>query len=531
MKTKHSVSKGLLPIVALLASLIAFPVTAQEFEGLYAWLAPTAEEQLAADATAIPAGDGAIFVPAMSSGADEPEVLVYSGDKRVASGRTGQRILVAPGSYDVRTGSGAVLQTVSTPVTVTAGTTTSVTPTWSGLRVHVVDTQNLPLRSTYDLIRAEDREVMGTGFGVDTLQAEPLQTWLLRPGLYRIVRTGDTFRARRDFATAYLPEGGLVHFKLVLDPETGDFRGAGVVTADEIGIRTAASDSNWNHTVTLSGAASLSSTDNLVGRPNQSSVAATAFVDAYSTYENGPHAISNILEIEEGFLQVDPDIGPKLPTQQTQDRFREDLLYTRYINERWGPYARFGLLTNLFDAETLAVEPITIVYNRLDGTQEIVSVPANGTYKTADALGSLRFKEGVGINVRLFRNQIATINWRGGVGFRQSQFNGAFVENDLVTTPEIDFFELDDINQEGLETTLLASVRLARRLSYITDLEVFADFDDTGNPTIDWRNTLSFRLTRFLSLDYTYDLLDFPQVSDKKQTRQNLLLRASFDIF
>lgn len=55
-------------------------------------------------------------------------------------------------------------------------------------------------------------------------------------------------------------------------------------------------------------------------------------------------------------------------------------------------------------------------------------------------------------------------------------------------------------------------------------------FDDTGDPTIDWRNTLSLRLSRYLSLDYTYDLLNFPQVSDDTQTRQSLLLRASFDL-
>ncbi len=517
---------SILAIVALSTA----PIAAQPGEGLYRWIAPAGAEQMAADATVVPAGKGAIFAPAMTAGPDEPSVLVFAGEQKVATGKTGQRILLDPGSYEIKIGSGTVSQMVTVPVVVTAGETTTLEPTWSGLIVQVVDTQNIPLRATYEIIRSDDREVMGIGVGADTLQGETLRTWLLQPGLYRIVRSGETFRARKDFATAFLPQGGLVHFKLVLDPETGDFRGAGVVSPEEIGVKTAASESPWVHNITASGALSLSESTDVIGSPNQSSMAGTVFFDAYSTYEKGPHRLTNIFEIEQGFLQINPDQGKDLPTQHTQDRLREDLLYTRYLNERWGPYVRFGLLTNVFEAKTLATEPITVAYNRLDGTRRLVNVAANGQYSTADSFGSMRFREGFGINVRLLRNDRATINWRGGIGLRQNLFKNAFVVDDQVGTAALDLFEIDDFNQEGFETTLLADVRLANRLSYLGDLEIFADVDNTGDPTIDWRNTLSYRLSRYLSLDYTYDLLDFPQVSDKTQIRQSLLMRVSFDL-
>ncbi len=519
---------------ALLAGCLAVlsPLSAQAQEGssFYAWTAPTTESQLASDQVTLEADQGAIFVPSMTKGADEPEVLVFESDQKVASGRTGARIPIAPGSYTLKVGSGPPRQMLDLQVVVKKGETTVAEATWAGLKVEVVDTQNIPHRATYEIIRSEDREVFGIGYGADSLQGEPLRTWLLQPGLYRIVRTGETYRARRDFATVLLPAGGLAHFKLVIDPITGDFRGAGVVEASELGIKTAASESNWTHRATASGAANLSSTDNFVGRPNQSTFGATVFLDAYSTYENGPHFVSGIFEMEEGFVQIDPDRGAKLPTQQTQDRLRVDALYTRFISDRWGPYARFGLVTNVFAAETLATEPITIAFNRLNGARDVVAFNANQEYRTADGFGSLRVREGFGINVRLLRTDKATFNWRGGIGLRQNVFNNTFVERDLLTTPEIDYFEIDDFSEEGFETTLTGNVRLARRLSFITDLEVFADASNTGDPTIDWRNTLSFRLSRFLSLDYTYDLLDFPQVSSETQTRQNLLLRASFDL-
>ena len=60
-------------------------------------------------------------------------------------------------------------------------------------------------------------------------------TWLLPPGVYRIVRPGSNYRALRDFATVYVPEAGFVRYRLVLDPDTGEFQGSGVLLPDEFG--------------------------------------------------------------------------------------------------------------------------------------------------------------------------------------------------------------------------------------------------------------------------------------------------------
>ncbi len=498
---------------------------------LYRWIAPTAKQQLEADPSEIPAGQGAIFAPAMTQGADEPEVMVFQGEQRLASGPTGKRIMVAPGTYRVHVGSGATHQMVASDVTVRKGETTTVPANWGGLRIEVVDEGNIPNRNTYELIRMQDREVLGTGYGADTLQSETLQTWLLEPGLYRIVRTGETYRARSNFATVDISAGGLVHFKLVIDSKTSDFRGAGVVDADEFVVTAATGgEKRWTSRALLGGAVSINTTDNVVGQPNQDVLSGTVFFDTYVNYQNGPHFGTGIFEIEEGVVRVDPAQGKSLPTQKAQDRLRADVVYSFFKNERIGPYARFGLITNIFPSDVLVTEDTTIAFNRLNGARDEVFVPANGEYRTADSLGSLRIREGAGLNVRLVRNRRATANWRFGVGLRQNLLDDSFVEIDDPTTPELDLFELDGFSEEGIETTLTASVRLGRSLLYITDLEVFGDFSEVDEPTIDWRNTLSYRLTRFASLDYTLDLLRFPQVLDENQITQNILLRFSFNI-
>ena len=98
---------------------------------LYRWTAPTPAEQLAADTTVVPAGMGALFVPAMTNGADEPEALVYQAQKQVGrrperhSGSSCRRAATS-----LRLGSAPLNQMVTIPVDVTAGNTTLVPVRW-----------------------------------------------------------------------------------------------------------------------------------------------------------------------------------------------------------------------------------------------------------------------------------------------------------------------------------------------------------------------------------------------------------------
>ena len=216
---------------------------------LYRWTAPTAAEQLAADTTVVPAGMGALFVPAMTNGIDEPEALVYQGEKQVGGGPNGRRIVLAPGSYTLRVGSAPLNQMVTIPVDVTAGNTTLVPVRWGALVVEVVDENNIPHRGSYELIQVSDRQPYTVGFGADTLLGERIRTLLVGPGLYRIVRPGSNYRARTDFSTVLVPEGSVVYYKLVLDPDDGTLLGAGVVPPEELGIVT--DPSGWNRSYSI----------------------------------------------------------------------------------------------------------------------------------------------------------------------------------------------------------------------------------------------------------------------------------------
>ncbi|MCY4635431.1 MAG: hypothetical protein OXG04_13160, partial [Acidobacteria bacterium] len=119
-----------------------------------------------------------------------------------------------------------------------------------------------------------------------------------------------------------------------------------------------------------------------------------------------------------------------------------------------------------------------------------------------------------------------TLDLRSGLGFRQNRFNEALFLDDDPASGSLEYREAPNFDQSGVEATLVASVRY-RFLLLNTNLDLFGGFG-VLNPTIDWRNTASWRLTDGLSMDYIVDLLRLPRVRAENQITQSVLLRYSF---
>jgi hypothetical protein len=157
--------------------------------------------------------------------------------------------------------------------------------------------------------------------------------------------------------------------------------------------------------------------------------------------------------------------GPEaLPLQKISDRLRFDLLYTRFLSSRIGPYVRFGLLSNVFESNVLVTQPTVVVKKNLDGSLTTAVVAANDDFKVGDAFAPVLLREGAGFNFRLVRSRVASLDWRAGLGFRQNQYNGAFVQESSApgappALPRLTYSEQEDFNQSGLETTIVGDVR------------------------------------------------------------------------
>ncbi len=93
-------------------------------------------------------------------------------------------------------------------------------------------------------------------------------------------------------------------------------------------------------------------------------------------------------------MKVRPEASAARPWQKTHDRLRSDVLYSRFLNARVGPYARFGLRTTLFESSTLVTEHTLISRQFVDGRRELAVVPATARFRPATRSARPSFARG-----------------------------------------------------------------------------------------------------------------------------------------
>ena len=491
------------------------------------WPAGTIQVQLDRDKTLVPFGKGAIFVPAMTNPLDEPPISVYAGENKVAEATSGRRIVLSPGTYEVRMGSGAVEQRMRVQASVREQFTTVIPVSWASLSIHVVDEQFGNLRSSYEIIRVRDREYVGVGFGTDEQAGEPVTTWVLEPGLYKIVRVGDNYRARRDFATVRLLTRKHTHFLLVLDPETGEFQGGGEVPEEDL---FKAQDGFFGSLV-LGGDVAFSTRTNAQVASQGLTIQFRAFLDNRMSIDVLGNPLVLQLQIEQGQTKV-----ANQPFQKINDRVDLDALYI-YRWKNWiGPYIQLGAVTNLFpdirnfdDEETVQFEDSNGRPLRTEGPDRSAEI--------GPSAGLIRLKEGAGLNLRLFRAVFAEVNVRTGFGGRQRLTRDLFVETrgpgDADGDGEGDdvvFTEVESDLQIGIETTVLAVARITRWVVVNLEVDTLLPFTTLEDTLLEIEGSVALKLTRFLSVRWVTRFLRDRAIQNDDRFENDILLRFSMEL-
>lgn len=489
------------------------------------WPAGTIREQLNRDDTLVPFGKGAVFVPAMANPLDEPPVTVFRDGNRVLEARTGERIVLNPGRYKVFLGSGSEQQRLEFDAEVREMTSTVVSVNWSGLTVHVVNASFNSLRDSYELINMDDRQYLGVGFGTNEQAGEPIATWIVTPGLYKIVPVGETYRARTDFATVRLLPGKHTHFLWVLDEETRDFEGGGEVSAlSAQNLFFQESDGfGWN--MVVGGDASLNSRDNVVGQQDGVTYNLRAFVDARINAEIFGSPLINSLDIEQGVSQQ-----PGNELAQTQDRAELDSLYVYQLRPWIGPYVSLGAETNLFYSREFFDETLDV--EKLDENGELVfSREDVDSTRLRPPFGLTNLREGVGFNIRPFKTLAAETILRVGFGARQTLTRDLFARTDDDDDDgEASFAAVPDSDQTGIEAIAIGRARIARYVFASIEFDSLLPFDTNLPAIVSVEGTVNVKLTEFFSINYLVRFLRNRNITENDQLSQDVLLRFSLAI-
>ncbi len=477
---------------------------------------PEIAAELRKDSTAIPQGYGAVFLPSITKPEEAPLVAVFSGKKTVAEGLTGRRILLEPGQYTVRFGSGINEQQPTMKVRIDAGRTTVVPPVWSALEVSVVDPQFVPFRGTYELIDAQSREVIGLGFGADALLGETVRPWILKPGLYKLVQSGGTYRDRTDFVTVRLLPGKLTRFVLVKDPNTDVFGGGGE-TDDELD----GGKGLWSLSGVVGGDFAFSRTE-VTGQQEGWTLALSLFLDGSAQLNADPHLWTTRLEFEEG--QSRP-AGQERFINQT-DRLYLNSIYIYRLVSWFGPYLRLGAETKLLKRYAELSKPQDV--QELDEDGNVVKMHKNvDRVKLGGAFAPTELKESVGGNFRIFRSREGELDLRAGVGAWQDLTNGLLnYDSELDTLTPI-----KSNSSLGIELSALGQARITRFVTVSSEFEGLAPFDDFSTPLLTWRSQISLRLASFASFVYRYNLIRSSTSGGEFESSQDVQLRFSYTLF
>ncbi len=488
--------------------------------------------QLQLDDTPMPMDHGAIFLPTLSTGIREPLVLVIDAkNETVAEGRSGERIVVKPGEYRVRFGSGAPSQQRVRAVKVEANKVTLISEgSWAGLDVRVVNPQFVPFRGTYELISAETREDFGVGFGADALLGEQTRVWVLKPGLYKIIRSGGTYRDRTDFATVRLKAGEMTTFTVVQDELTGDWRGAGEVTGSVVGKAGEVQDNNWQLRAVVGGDFSWNRS-NRFGTQDGVQLQLDAFLDGTAIYNDGTHLWSSRLDLEVGLLSpVAADEQDRQFRTQT-DRLFANTIYVYQLMPWFGPYGRLGLESQVLERKQWFDEDPRFVIDEGGAVQP--GQQATNSVVLGQSFEPLTLFQGAGGNFRILRTRPVELDVRAGVGGRQTlagDLKVLTVRSGTADDPDV-LTPVQGNESFGFEGTVVGLVRMWRLIAT-------TEFDGLIPVTNDdaiytWRNQVSLRLASFMSINYRFNVVRDPNLGlgDEARTEHDVQVRFSYNVF
>lgn len=503
------------------------PVTAFIFSGLVllagacpgagqesTWDSPPVAVQLQMDPTIVPIGKGAVFVPVMTDSDNEPVYGIISDGRMIQDSKTGYRIPLAPGEYTVLYGSGTKDQMIQKKVRVEEGATTVVTPDWAGLVIEVIDESRTEVREYYELFSLDTGESYGIGQGIEDGLDEKLHTWILPPGNYKIVKPGNNINAVVNFGTIRLLPGELVHVNLVIDSDTENFLGFGLVSglAQGKGV-----NRKWNARSELSGNALLNySPSDASGLESDTNVTATIQLLTDNRYESGRHVLPVWLNIEEGLsLQGTKDLRKYTDTGELR------LTYIYRLDDYINPYLRFTVDSHFFGTYQRFDDPVSLTVLNADG--DSVGARTDVTkVKIEDGFSPVSLKEGFGATSTLFRSVPANFTLRSGFGARQTYARGAYVYD--ATNKQLRPVVTSSLT--GVEMLLLGDLRIGKYVLITTEFDVLIPMKRADDWVYDGENRIRFNLTSSVSLLITHEYW-WDETLRNNQSSYQMLLRFS----
>ncbi len=503
---------------------VSFSDTGSEYRRVLekGWLSPPPSIQLDREGIDDRKGLGRLFLPTMSSLEAEPFYVVFRGDDKVGEMPMGSSIFLRPGKYTVKYGSGTLDQMMSREVEILEEDTLVLEPDWCALTVHLMDESRNDLTLNYEVFRMPEGESFGVGSGFSEEFGEQIRTMILPPGLYKIVRLGESYSTYTDFASVRLIPGHHTRFTIVIDSESEHFIGSGILGRE---LR-ALSIRSWRVFGAFSGSFILSRDEEAgMDEPTDHMTFTTQF-DTRIKYDRRPHYF-----LSNSMLELAWNKQEGLDFRAYLDRLELKNTYIYYFLPRLGIYGSLRINTKLLPAYHRDIPDTVSVVKRENGT-ELGRWTGIDDLVISPMFSPITLKEGLGVSLALLKSSRFNLNLRSGLGLQQTFNRDVFVYSPESGSDSLFVFDgLESAYVYGTQATMVGYFRLFRRVVFTTDLDFIFPFKKEDPVMKYWENVINFRLSKNLYLDYRIRMSNEETGGEKILTDQNILVRLSWIIY
>lgn len=276
------------------------------------------------------------------------------------------------------------------------------------------------------------------------------------------------------------------------------------------------------------------SNQNLVGQNDGTSILLGGGLEGGLDWVSGAHVIRNTLTYSTSWART-PVIEQFV---KNSDALQYEGLYNYYVLDWLGPFARADIQTSLMPTDTVSSE--TEIY-RITEENGAIRTEITDELRVAEAFRPLSLFESVGVAMEPIREEAIRTVLRVGFGARQTFASGVVtVDDEAGDDGMIQGKVLSDTFQAGAEAFLGLEGRLPeQRIRYrlgATTLIPFINNDDTGRSPIELARVglagnVRVNIFEWLGLTYNITVLRDPQLIDKLQTQNSLLLTFNYSLF
>ena len=352
-----------------------------------------------------------------------------------------------------------------------------------------------------------------------------MTTWILKPGTYKIFGRGQSFNTLRNFVTVRLLPGEYTKFLLIQKPDDYTIIGGGTLDLTP-GTKL---KSNWRYGANIGGTLFFSGQFDNNNTKNDAKNLNLNLRSISGLPSTKHHTNGFDLLLDEGINVSDLDFFSKLDFKEllnATDELRMTSLFIWRVLQWFGPYGRAEISTNLFPhrmkRDDTKYNKFYIINN--DSTQPGTWDSTSSTFQLSNSFSPLILEVGGGTNFDVIRMRIFETKVRLGIGSTMGNFPEKYEQ---ISPGEISFHSpLDSLFRDSLNTAVIlqkkkkttnvefgpqaalsTSLHIGRFAIASAELKMFTPVVPEmriTRPDFDLQTTLSWRLSRYVTLDYDY---------------------------